>query len=368
MQPPMQLPDRPGGRRAGAGWLRPVSLALLGMVFVASAGSLLGSAHYELARGAVMADDFASADRHLDAARALDPGLALYPRAQGAVRLTLGDTERAIASLRAAIARAPIDDQAWRLLALAHEQGGDAAASSAALETALGLQRSDPTNLLLTARLGGPTGSRETIAEIVQAWPLILAAPGWDAFTPIPSAEALELAIERWNRDQETPEREVEQPILLVALGGRSDLLDRALAATPLSRALATALDASARCDPGTADRLEALADADRRVPLAWALRARDAEAGSVQERDALRAYRIMAGRRLDDGGAAGSLSPLDGNDLADFSLDEWGYRRAAFPSLDWSFRLPSPNAGRQAWYLAAPGSAAATIGEGCGP
>jgi hypothetical protein len=350
------------GREAagpGRAWMRAATVGALALIGLAYLASLAGATFYERARSAVAESEYTAAREALEMARALDPSLALYARAAGVVALADDDAAGALEGLERAVRLAPADDQAWRALAIAHDRLGNAAAAGSALNEAINRQRSDPANLLLSVQLDAADDRDAVLAELVLAWPQLLAAPGWDALAGVPQDDIIAAALERWRQHPDSPEREVDQAILLAAWVGRDDLLADAMQASPLAEDLALATAASAACDPSAGTILDDAPAAVRRSSTYWALRIREADDADARAADE-RAYAIMTGRTLAHRMGSGTINPLASADLAAFNLDEWGYRRPPFPDVAWPATLPSPNAGRVLWIEGAP------IGRAC--
>jgi O-antigen ligase/tetratricopeptide (TPR) repeat protein len=342
-------------------------LAVLGIAYGAAAA---GAIAYDGARVAIARGDLTSAAAQLGTARTLDPSLALYPRELGAIDLAEGDARDAVMELQAATRQNPIDDLSWRTLALAYEATGDGAAMQSALDQAVSLQRSDPTNLLLRmyfeSRSGREADALATAAEVVRAWPWIVAAPAWsDLAAPASNAEILAGAVARWQQGSPAPLSTAPHGIWLAILGNRDDLLATALRESGLSPTLARTYAAVLRCDPSADAYLRDASASDRRFDEYWALRVRDASRRGVADPDASRALEIMQGRKRAPEDGDETLSPLNENADPGFSTDAWGYRR---PPVAWPQQfivLPSPDAAVTRWLLApAAAASAADLGE----
>jgi hypothetical protein len=118
----------------------------------------------------------------------------------------------------------PVDDLAWRAMAVARLAAADDAGATDALAHAIKIQRVDPANLLLFARLQARTGhtdeAERAVVEVIQAWPHIVSAPGWEASLP-PGSTAEELvarAVRRWRAGEGPPVASREQVLMLTAL------------------------------------------------------------------------------------------------------------------------------------------------------
>lgn len=322
--------------------MRTATLVMFAAVVGVSGAVHIAAFSYERARSAVASGDLHGASDALNLAVALDPVMAIYLRQRGTLALVTGDLPTARAHLQRATQINPADDVGWRSLALANLADGADAAASAALGRALALQRSDPTNLMLTARVGGEQARTadavDLLAEVVQAWPAVVGAPGWlDLLPPSVTSEAvIDAATARWENGQPMPEVQLDQALWLVALADRQDLEARAVAEASIPTLLAEATIAVTRCDPVTDDLLDQVSGADRRSYVYQLLRQR---AESVAEP-----------REEPTGFDSQRLNPLNENGV--FSADAWGYRR---PSIDWPSStgdLPSPAVGWARWTL----------------
>jgi tetratricopeptide (TPR) repeat protein len=362
--PHQSLPGPARDRWGPRGW-RVTKTLCLAVIGVAYASTLLGSFWYARAGDAIGEADLQKADITLTSARALDPGLALYAREQGILRYLLGDSKSAISDLTAATSMNPSDALAWRALALALRASQQQQAAISALNHALNDQRSDATNLLLLARWqaedGEQTPAINTLAEVVQAWPQVVAAPGWGTILPAAatSEQVIDQAVARWTRGDPSPEPFTDQGIWLAVMGNRPDLDNQAISLSGLTPSLAKATLALFRCEPGSASLAGATAN-DRRTFQYWLLRLRaSASTGTIDQhaRDIDEAW--GAGPLLPANGQSG-LNPLDENGALGFSYDVWGYRR---PSTHWPVApivLPSWQVGRDRWLLDPRGAVAA--------
>jgi O-antigen ligase len=348
--------------------LRPVpviSFIALAVVATAYAATLGAAFSYERARSAVASGDFAEARRDFSLAISFDPSLALYWRQRGELAYLHGDANSAASDLREATRLNPSDDLAWRVLALASMAKGDETESQSALSRALAAQRSDVTNLLLSASWLGQHDrleeAREQLAEIVQSWPAIVAAPGWDTVLPpsVTTTQIVHEATHRWELGLTTPSPPNEQGLWLAALDNRPDLDDLAFAQSTLSPGVAMADVVLLRC--GNADDLlNQASDDDRRSALYWIARLRAAALTKRSDEGALKAIRIMSGDFTFPGDPQQTLNPLNENGL--FSADAWGYRRYPILWPDSGVRLPRPGSGSVFWLLD-PRGAVATAG-----
>lgn len=346
--------EGPSAARRGRAVLMASALAV-GIISVSYAATLAGSAAYEAARTSIRDGRLADARGALDIAVAADPGMALYLRQRGAVHYLAEREEHAIRDLERAVTLNPSDDLAWRTLSLAYERQGDTASARAALGHALESQRSDPTNLLLSARLA--TSERRTadavdlLAEVVQSWPAIVAAPGWSALLPdsVTTADVIDAAATRWRNGAPMPEMPSDQGIWLGVLSARADVLESAIEQAPFARRLAEAHAMLIGCDLSAGRLLEDATTAERRHVLYWHLRVRESVLRGTTDVTAARALQIMTGGGESPDGTLGTLNPLDEN--AALSADRFGYRRypVRWPSDE--VVLPSLHAGASRWF-----------------
>ena len=339
---------------------RPAAIRVLCLAGIAAAYAMtMGAAlAYSGARQSIETGNLRSAIEPLDTAIALDPGMALYVRQRGTVEYLLGNLSAAARDLTEATVINPSDDLAFRSLALAEEGAGRPALAKDAIERAVALQRSDPTNLLLLAHWDATHGRLQAatgiLAEVVEAWPEITAAPGWNAILPSSASTAsiIDAAITRWQSGKVGPEPFSGQGVWLALLGGRRDLLTPALRDSSTSGELAAATLSVFQCDPSAERDLAAVTSADRRQFLYWLLRLRESALTGTPAAEASSVVAAWGGDVV-PADALGQLNPLDENGTAGFSADAWGYRRSpvhwqVFPGS----ALPSPWAGAAKWLM----------------
>ncbi len=319
-------PDRGAGssgpgseRRLRTNPITIVTLAAFGIVAIAwSATSVAGISHQAI-RVAAAEGFLEEAAAQAKIAGELDPGMALYARALGAARLLQGEAVLAVGPLTRATELNPSDDLAWRTLALAHEAAGDAASAQTALDRALEVQRSDPTNLLLLARLqlesGRDTDAVVTLAEVVQAWPEIVAAPGWSDQLPpgTTTPEVVELALERWSGGRPSPEPPLTQQITLAAMAGRDDLAAR-WAEERLGPSLGPMFVAVMACQQDAPSLLQQATGDVRRSSLYWQLVARQAALEGRTDTKAARLLEIMVAWCPAPGPHGAHVQPIGGD------------------------------------------------------
>lgn len=339
-------------------WTRSTTLGIASVIGVAYLATVGAGFSYGGAGAAIAQGDLVVAEARLDEAISLDPGMALYWRQRGALHLLADDPRAAVLDLEQAIARNPNDDLAWRTLALAHATSGDTAARRLAVDRAVALQRSDLTNLLLVARWQMDEKDADadgTLSEIVHGWPTIVAAPRWAEFTESTAStpDIIAEATDRWLQQLPPPGGLTNQGMTLVALTGRTDLLDAAMQEARVTPSMAKLFLAVATCDPGTTTLFESASDTDKRTSAYWSLRVRASAATGEIDGDALRLVEIMGGgRTIDDSVALETLNPLHENGSHGFSGDTWGYRR---PPVSWpehEIWLPSLQAASARWML----------------
>lgn len=327
-----QTPHRP---------VRVATVSAFGIIAVASIAMNLASFSYESARAAVASGTLSVGRDALDRAVALDPGMALYPRQRGALAYVMGDFKSASADLERTTRLNSADDLAWRTLALAYLARGMNDAGLAALERATDLQRSDAQNLLLSAKVEGDEGqfseATDLLAEVIQAWPAIVGAPGWKDLLPqsVTTEEAVDAAVTRWETGEPTPERHVDQALWLVALADRTDLEERAVAHAALGPILGRAMIEVTRCDPAAAQTLGRATETDLRNPLYPIL----------QQRASHLALGVKATDPEDF--TEETLNPLNENG---YGSDIWGYRRLPISWPAGGDELPSPSVGLVRW------------------
>ena len=345
-------------------WRQVASLGALSLIGVAFASTTVAHVAYWSAGESVARRALADAEPSLRLAARLDPGLAIYQRQLGTLLLVSGNPNSATEALQRATELNGADDLAWRILSLAQEEAGHPGASLGAIQRAVQLQRSDPTNLILLARdelmAGDETGSTATLAEVIQAWPTIVAAPGWPEFARgLSTPNLLELAHQRWAAGLASPEPLSSQPLLLGIMIGEPNA-SLSVEPTTISPTLTPAYVAVMRCDPGAAALLAAATDSDRRRAGYWGLEVREAELAGYDVTDFLRIRRIMTGDLVLSDQALHALNPLYENVFNGASADLAGYHRQPFawPATPWD--LPSPTAGFARWYLDPAGSARA--------
>jgi O-antigen ligase/tetratricopeptide (TPR) repeat protein len=343
----------------GQGRRRPWHLAGLvvagGIILIAYSSTLVGAVAYEAARSAVARDDLADADDALRLAMALDPGMALYHRQHGALAYIDGNPKQAVVDLERAVQLNPSDDLAWRTLALAYDADSRQGKGLEALDRAVSVQRADPTNLLLAARAaaleGQPEDAEALLAEIVQTWPTIAAAPGWLELMPgsVTTADILDQAADRWMQASPTPDLVSDQGLWLGVLAGRPDVVEAARARTPIGDELQSTLTSVIACEPEARQVLDHIAPAEKRNPVYWQLRVRTSGLEGEIDHAALRALQIMTGQSYEFTPER-TLNPLDEN--AALSADRWGYRRRPiqWPAIE--VMLPSVRVGTTVWLL----------------
>lgn len=347
-------PAAMGLKVSWSGWRRVASVAMAGVVAVAYLSITIGAFAYDAAVVAVAEGRTNDARGALNTAVLLDPGMALYWRQRGVLTYLDGEPPAtAVADLRRATGINPSDDLALRSMGLALVASGDEGAAGRAFADALARQRGDPTNLLLSAWWAGTHGhgseALATLAEAVQSWPWIVAAPSWGTVLPsgITTADVLAEAARRWESGQPTPEFLRDQGLWLSVLAERPDLQAGAIAAAPISPLVAGAELALLQCD--NASGLDEASTADRRTSTYWVLRYWRGQLDGAPDGTAMRMARIMMGDLSFPGSFTYSLDPVSEN--AQFSADLWGYGRLPMLWRSQEPELPAPNAGRSRWF-----------------
>ncbi len=340
-----------------------VAATIVGLAYGAT---VVGAVDYSNAVQAIYAGDTVRADSLLSEAAILDPGLAIYPRQLGTVRLLANDLRGASDALHKAVATNPRDDLAWRELGIVLFQQGDSADSIRSLERAVAIQRSDPSNLLLYARtllaVGDESSAKAILSEVVQAWPLIVADPTWGEFIrPFDTQELLGAAWDRWQSGATSPEPLNLQPLLLAIMTDENGSRVRS-AESRLSGGLRDAFISATRCDDTAEDSLASLPASEVRQETYWALVLRMAaenHQGGVGQY--LRIHQLMTGDNL-YAGLSEELNPLSASGLRGSNNDVAGYRRTAVVWQPTPWDLPSPWVGQALWYRQ-PGPSARTSG-----
>ena len=354
-------------RRTGeapiARWTRRATWTAGALVAVGTLSTLLAAGAFDAARGRLAAGDAMASIRALDAAVALDPGMALYRRDRGVLHLLLGDAPAAELDLGAARRLNPSDDTALRGLAIAAAKASRHEEAVAWAREAMRLQRSDPANLLLlawtAARAGDTEASEEALGLVVEQTPWITAAPDWS--DPFPSGEALrdllERTAERWGERGAGVALTELQPSWLVGLSGRRDLQAHAREHAGALDGTADALAAIFACDPGAAvAALEAAFPEEAHSRPYWMARLLVSRLAAERDRDETL---VLARLRAPGVASAATGTPGPLPPLSDGHQDYRFYRREALPGVDLGVRLPSPGQGLAAW-LDDPRSAAA--------
>lgn len=321
---------------------------------VAYSPLLAAEVSYGLAREEIYRERWTNADDLLEFAAAADPGMAIYTRQRGALAFIGGQPERAIHHFEDATRINPADDVAWRGLAVAHANNGDAASALRAAMMAVDVQRSDPANMQLALAVAMEAGEADRFvdslrSEIVHTWPAIVVAPEWDRLAPGSApAESVRDGLAHWIAGGVTSVPKASQELWLAALAGRTSLLEAAASESPLPAELAMALVGVIRCDDGMSEALDAIRGQFLRDDRFWAIAAQLAAYQPDPTPGAPQIYQLMTRVPLGDARTTEVLNPLNENSGA-FSADRWGYRRLP---IEWmpTVRLPSPAAGAALW------------------
>lgn len=335
-------------------FLRVGMAAGAGVLAVAYLATLVAGFSYESFRTALGNGNLQAAHSALNLSVTLDPSMALYWRQRGEVEYILKQPAEAVADLRRATQINPSDDLAWRALGMASEAAGMSTQAGAAYAEAVKVQRSDPINLMLEARWMTEQGrvpeATELLAELVQSWPAIVGAPGWQAILPpsVTTADIVDEAANRWQQGLSTPALPSDQGLWLAVLASRPAMDASAIEAAAISPDLAKAELSLLQCQDATG-RLNQAPNAERRDGRYWILRIRNASVDGGTDSSAI----AVAGVSLGDPGfldvATEELNPLDD---PPYLADIWGYRRwpVQWPTV--GELLPSPDAGAARWLV----------------
>jgi O-antigen ligase len=362
--------DRSPIIRRPARLVRAASYGGVAIIALAVVSTSVAGMSYDLANRFVDSGQTARARQSFNLAVTLDPGMALYWRQRGTLELLTGDPESATPDLRIATRINPSDDLAWRTLALAHHRAGRNEEADAALQQAVSAQRSDPTNLLMSAAwTASSSPSDEVLAELLQSWPTLPSAPAWDAVAPgsTVTSQAAELALRRWDSGTVSLEPRSTQGDWLAVIAAPDRIVGEGSAtdaADPGHVRLRLAV-----CGLRSEAAVRSLPLSDQRFSEYWALVVQlAAESGGFDER-AARMYSIIAAQNLHADGWKLTLNPLHENDTRGYSADQWGYRRLAIQWPDYQLELPSPMSGSLRWMLDPVGAreqAQVTISDRC--
>lgn len=330
-------------------WAQYAGLLMLAVIGLAFASTMVASFAYASAASSVRNDELRSAEAALNTAVAFDPGMALYARQRGANRLLLGDLAAATEDLERAVQLNPSDDLAWRTLALAHAEAGNADAAIAAAAQAVTTQRSDPSNLLLASHLALETGryrdALDLLSQLVQAWPEIAAAPGWEEFVTGGSLEPTDVVRAAAERQQTGGTSPRMDALLLAVVAGAP--VDGEI--SELSRARRASLE----CNPAAADMLSSASEAERRGAGYWEVEIRSSGIHGTPDDSAIDIYELLTGKSVDPDAIEGKLNPLHQSDYpVRFGIDLWGYRRVPIAWPVSELQLPDPTAGATRWLL----------------
>lgn len=351
-------------RRTKARVVNAVAFAAIGVAYLATLGA---ATMYARAAEAIQQADFDEAEQRLTLAIGLDPGMALYWRERGTLSLVGGNAKGAVSDLDRAARINPSDDLALRTLALALRDSDATDRASNSLDMAIEAQRSDPTNMLLRAQWAlsddRDAEALNTLGEIVQAWPAIVAAPGWDAMlssSDMTTADVVAEAIDRWERKLTAPDGNLA---LLAVIAHRNDVLERLRWETGADSIQARAAN-SYRCSNDSPGSVDSVSDTDRRTPSFWDSALRESAWRGSSDPRVTRIRAIMSGGTIDLADADRTLDPLGHYDPNGFSADAWGYRRPPIAWPPFPLQLPSPGAGALRW-LIEPAAASEASGAG---
>ncbi len=153
-------------------------------------------------------------------------------------------------------------------------------------------QRSDPSNLLLASHLaledGRDRDALDLLSQLVQAWPEIVAAPGWEVFVTAGSLEPTDVVRAAAERQQAGGTSPRMDAILLAVVTGAP--LDEDISG--LSRARL----ASLTCNPAAAEMLSSASEAARRGASYWEVAIRASAIRGTPDDSAIDIYELLTG------------------------------------------------------------------------
>lgn len=324
-------------------------LALIGiMVAFVGVSSWAGVLH-EQAQGAASSGDMNGARHAMDLAVALDPGLALYHRELGALRLADDDLNGAVAELQQAQLLNPADDITMAGLAVVWSLEGFPDRAAAAAERAVVLRRSASINHLVLAwvetRGANASGTASALADSLVADPWLTANSAWQALR-------WDLSLEEILRTAAA--RSASDPwglasgyaVWLAAISGQPELVPRAVAGASQSRGSLAAVAAMLACDlPGAEGLMAKAASAEAGSLGYWVVVAMLDNASGRDSADALHVVSLLGSTLTLTGDLSISASAFGAR--AD---DQWVYRRVPIllPAIGPAF--PSEDVGLNRW------------------
>jgi tetratricopeptide (TPR) repeat protein len=333
-----------------------VDLALIG-ILVAFVGTSAGAGLlHEGAQGAATSGDLAGARRAMELAVALDPGLGLYHRELGALRVAANDLSGGVAELQRAHDLDPADDITMAGLAVAWSLEGDPDRAKAAAAQAIALRRSASVNHLVLAwvasRGGDSALASSALADSLVAAPWLTGDGAWQALRGA-------LGIDDILRTAAA--RSISDPwglasgnaVWLAALSDQPEHVGMAVAGAVPSRGSLRALAAIVSCDLPEADALMAkAAGPEAASPDYWVIRAMLDTASGRLAGDALHVASLL-GFTL-----AGDDASLSTSAFGARADDQWVYRRVPILFSAIGPALPSDDLGLSRWVLDPRGTA----------
>ena len=332
-------------------------LALIGiLVAFVGASSWAGLLH-EGARGAADSGDLDAARRGMELAVTLDPGLALYHRELGALRLAGDDLPGAAAELQRAHLLDPADDITMAGLAVVLSLEGLPDRAAAAAGEAIRLRRSASINHLVLAwvasRAGDATQASSALADALvdDAW--LTGDADWNALRgDLVVGDILRTAAERSVSDAWGLAS--GNAVWLAAMSAQPQLAAPALDGAAQGRGSLTAVAAMFACDLPAADAAAAGAvTPEAASPGYWLIRAMLDSAAGRSPAEALRIVSLL-----------GSTVPLADDAAISASAfgaradDQWVYRRVPILLPTIGPALPSDDPGAGRWVLDPRGTA----------
>jgi tetratricopeptide (TPR) repeat protein len=336
---PVHLPSR---------WVSRAELALVGVLVAFVAASSWAGLLHEGARSAAESGDLDAARRGMELAVALDPGLALYHRELGALRLAANDLAGSAAQLQEAHLLDPADDITMAGLAVVLSLEGSPDRAEAAAEEAIRLRRSVSINHLVLAwvasRAGDATQASSALADALVDAPWLTGDSDWNALRgDLVLNDILRTAAGRSVSD--TWGLASGNAVWLAAMSNQPRLAGTALAGAAQSAGSLTAVAAMFACDLRAADAAAAgAATAEAASPGYWVIRAMLDSASGRSTAEALRVVALLGSTVVTDDGA------ISASAFGARPDDQWVYRRVPILFSTIGPALPSDDPGVARW------------------
>jgi hypothetical protein len=334
-----------------------VELALIGILVAFVASSSWAGLLHEEARGAASSGDLIGARHAMEVAVALDPGLALYHRELGALRLAADDLSGGVAELQQAQVLDPDDDITMAGLAVAWSLQGFPDRAKAAAAQAVRLRRSASINHLVLAwvasRGGGSAEASSALADSLVAAPWLTGDSAWQALRgDLSIDDILRTAAARSISD--TWGLASGDAVWLAAMSDQPKQVAVGVAGAAGSPGSLAALAAIVSCDLPRAEKLMAkAATSEAASPGYWVIRAMLDAARGRSSADALRVVSLLGSTLVVSGDASLAASAFGAR--AD---DQWVYRRVPILFSAIGPALPSEDLGLGRWVIDPRGTA----------